>query len=265
MSKHEPPPQNELERLIPKAEQDPALLGKLMRLLLASELYILIPENPALDGEHSMEEGGEFSFLVYTDAKGPFAAVYASEAAAEFAAREAPGPRPAFGIMPGEAMFKMLKNSGRGVSVNYGLSARIRMQPEAVGALADGKFTHRRAMGAPSGPSPGPGSMVLHHVPAEEVPAKLRQAIRVFCAQRRAAISVYVFNPETPRTGEVNKDDLRVIVWLRDNENDFYNDFTIMLHKLTPKYLTSDCAGVTSEDADAVAFLQEHTPLWPVV
>jgi hypothetical protein len=46
----EPPPQNDLERLMRKAADDPALHGRMWHMLSESELYMFIPDHPEMPG-----------------------------------------------------------------------------------------------------------------------------------------------------------------------------------------------------------------------
>ena len=255
----EPEPQNELERLLPKAAKDPALQGKMFRLLWESELFIFVPDHPEIHGEYEIKNGDEFAFTLYGDPAERFAAVFTSDAAADYASTKAPGPTPAVAALPGEVLFKILCNGKNSVRVNYGLRSTIKLDPEGVAALVRGDFTHRRPRGGQT------VRLTLHHVPAEEMPPKLCKAIRVFCAQRPGAVGVYVFNPVNQETGAADSGDLRILVWLRDPESDFYNDFTIMVEKLLPDYLRANFWGITPDDTQAIAFLEGRTPLWPIV
>ena len=76
---------------------------------------------------------------------------------------------------------------------------------------------------------------------------------------------MYVFHQVEEATGEVPGNDLRVILWLRHADPVFYNDFCLMAQKLTPRHLEFYGAVVTSDDTDTVAFLQQQTPLWPLM
>ena len=163
--------------------------------------------------------------------------------------------------LPGDVLFGFLNNGRAEVRVMASGGGTIRMKPQAVAALVEGEFTHNR----PQASDEGKQEVTLYPVPDEKVPSKLRQAIRVFCAQRRVPIGVYVFHQADPVTGAVPGNDLRVILWLRDANNDFYNDFCLMAQKLTPMHLEFYCAVVTSEETDSVAFLQTQKPLWPIL
>jgi hypothetical protein len=255
----EPPPQNDLERLIRKAADDPALHGRMWRLLWESELFTFIPDHPEMRGEIPLENGDEFTFSVYEHAEGQFIAVFTSEAAAEWAGEQIPEPKPAIASMPAEALFKIANNGEFSVRVNHGRHATLTLQPEGVAKLVGGDFTHYQ-------PSKSIRQKVtLHHVPADEVPSKLRQGIRVFCVQRPLALGVYAFHPVDKQTGKVDEGELRLMIWLRAEKGDLYNDFRLMVDKLKPPHLRVTCGASTSEDAAAVKFLQGRTPLWPVV
>ena len=77
-------------------------------------------------------------------------------------------------------------------------------------------------------------------------------------------IGVYVFHQVDEQTGEVPGNDLRVILWLRHEDPVFYSDFCLMAQKLCPAHMEFYCAAVTSDDEQAVAFLQNQIPLWPL-
>ena len=72
------------------------------------------------------------------------------------------------------------------------------------------------------------------------------------------------FNQADLETGEYPQDDLFVVLWLRDTDNDFHNDFCLMAQRLTPPHLQFFCAAATAEDTELVEFLQKYQPLWPV-
>jgi hypothetical protein len=229
------------------------------RMLWESELFTFAPDHPELHGVHPLRAGDEFVFSVCPHPRGPFIAVFTSDAAADWAGEQIPAPRPAIVAMPGEALFRLADNGEWWVRVNHGMSATVTLQPEAVASLVRGEYTHFRASEAV------PQKMTLRHVPAEAVPAKLRQAIRVFCVQRPLAVAVYTFHPEDEVTGAVDEGELQVAVWLREEESDLFNDFGLMVEKVAPPHLRVRCAAVSPEDGAGNDFLQRCTPLWPVV
>ncbi|HEV7405645.1 MAG TPA: SseB family protein [Chthoniobacteraceae bacterium] len=255
----EPPPQNDLERMMRKAADDPALHGRMFRMLWDSELYTYIPDHPEMHGAHSFQNGDKMRFTVYEHREGPFIAVFTSEAAAHWAGAHFPSPKPAIACMPAHALFKTVNDGKTWVRVNHQLRSGITLEPQGVDALVQGEYTHTQPR------DPEPTMLTVYPMPAEEVPAKLRQAIRVFCVQRPLALGVYAFHPEDARTGKADEGELRLIVWLRDEKNDLFNDFLIMVEKLRPPYLRVNCAGVTSDATASVEYLQSCTPLWPVV
>jgi hypothetical protein len=259
-SREEPEPPNELERLIRAAAEDPSLQGKMFRKLWASELHIYVPAHPEWVGEHTRNTNEGLIWCTYGDAKGPFAAVLTSEAAAHDELRNVPEPLPMICSMQADVLFGFLNDKYTTVRIMASGGGVIRMEPEAVAALVEGEFTHNRVEDAGE-----KEQVMLRPLADEKVPQKLRQAIRVFCAKRRVPIGVYVFQQLDPATGEYPGDDLRVILWLRGVDNDFYNDFCLMAQKLTPPHLHFYCAVITSEDEPSVAFLQGYQPLWPLL
>lgn len=58
---------------------------------------------------------------------------------------------------------------------------------------------------------------------------------------------------------------MHFVLWLRDADNDFYNDFGLLVAKLVPKPVNSSTAVVTTDGAGNLDYLQQCTPLWPVV
>ena len=261
----EPEPQNELERLIKQAADDPSLQGRMFRLLMKSELFIYVPYHPELVGEFTRTTDQGFVWCTYGDADGPFAAVFTSQAAADFElrnVRKAGGPKPMICAMPADVLMGFLNDQQTTVRVMAAGGGTIRLQPQAVASLVAGEFTGERAQKVEAGEIE---AVTLIPVPEEKIPLKLRQAIRVFCARRRVPIGVYVFHQADVKTGQVPGNDLRVILWLRQPDSIFYNDFCLMAQKLTPRHLEFYCASITSEDKNTVAFLQRQTPLWPLL
>jgi hypothetical protein len=262
----EPEPQNELERLIQRAAADPALQGRMFRLLMKSPLFIYVPYHPELIGEHTRTTDQGLVWCTYADADGPFAAVFTSDACARYElrnVRKGGGPQPLICELPGDVLFQLLNDGLTTVRVMAAGGGTLRMQPQAVAGLVEGEFTGDRVKEEQD--ASAKQAVMLYPVPEEKVPLKLKQAIRVFCAQRRVPIGVYVFHQADPVTGEVPGNDLRVVLWLRHADPLFYNDFCLMAQKLTPRHLEFYGAAITSEDAETVAFLQKQKPLWPLL
>src|SRR5438045_6384368 len=73
----------ELERVMKLAGEDPSLYGVVMRMLLAARLWVYVPAHPELAGEHTMDVRDGFTWCVYQDKEGSFAAVFTSLRAAK--------------------------------------------------------------------------------------------------------------------------------------------------------------------------------------
>ena len=274
MSEEEPPdlgpvtdPQ-ELDRVMMLAMKDPALLGPLMRMLLGARLWVYVPPHPELEGEHVMDVGQGFTWNMYRDPEGDYAAVFTSLRAANDKRRSHlwTGDRPpAMAEIPAKVLFHFFNNGRTHVKVTAHNCACIRLEPHAVEKLVAGEFTDLQP---PPPPEPGTGgSMMLVPVRPDDVPSKLRQAIRVFCTQRQGAMAVYVCHPQDEATGQVDELDLRVLLRLRDNPGHFYNDFQIMVQKNTPKPYET-LVGVPSAEQweePQMEFLRKATPVWPVM
>jgi hypothetical protein len=258
----------ELDRVMMLAKDDPALFGPLMRLLLEARLWVYVPPHPELAGEHVMDVRDGFTWNTYRDKEGDFAAVFTSLRAAKDKRRShlwpADGP-PAMAEIPAKVLFHFLNNGRTHVKVTAHNCASIRLEPDAVAKLVAGEFTEQQP---PPPPERGTGGrMRIVPVEPDDVPSKLRQAIRIFCTQRQGAVAVYVCHPQDEATGAVDELDLRVLLRLRDNPGYFYNDFQIMAQKNTPKPYET-LIGVPSAEAweePQMEFLREATPVWPVM
>jgi hypothetical protein len=254
-----PEPQNELERLMRKAADDPGLQGRMWRMLWESQLYTFVPDHPEMYGKLSLEIGDPFTLNSYSNEQGPFIVVFTSEAAAEWATERIPLPKPAIAAMPAEALFKIANNGKLWVRINHGQRAPVTMEPAGVAALVRGEFTRLR-------PGGGPIEMLtLVEALAVELPAPLVDAVRRFCDARREALGVYAFFVGSDTSSAIDFNDLRLVAWLRAADTDFYNDLAVMVGKVTPAWLRATCSGVTSDRAETVQFLQRCTPLWPAV
>jgi hypothetical protein len=75
---------------------------------------------------------------------------------------------------------------------------------------------------------------------------------------------VYLFVLVDPATGQPDLRQWRLILRLRSEDNDFYNDLSLPAGKLLPPGIELACAVVT-DDEQALAFLSKNTPLWPVI
>lgn len=257
----EPEPQNDLERQLPRMAGDPALHGRMFRMLWDAELTILMPDHPEMRDGFEVGNGSTITFVNYADAEGPFVPVFTSEAAADHAVQKlSPKPWPLLATSVAEVIFRALTGGDAPrVIINPGLSTCIVLTPEAVARLVAGDFTHRTA---------GTGektSMSVMPVPADQIPATLRDGIRDFCAKRRVPIGVYVFHPFDPATRQPDATQFSIVLWLRHANDDFYNDFSLLVGRLIPEGCQSMIGVVTPEDESALVYLQTCTPLWPVL
>ena len=165
---------------------------------------------------------------------------------------------------PQNALERLMRRSAQAsdkktrVIINPGLSAQMVLQPEGVAALVAGEYTDR---------TPGKREeMRVMPVPADKVPAKLRQGIRVFCARRRVPIGVYVFHPFDETTAQWDTAEFRFVLWLRHGNDHFYNDFSLLVGKLLPEHCRASVAILTSEqDAANLGYIQTCTPIWPAM
>ena len=128
-------------------------------------------------------------------------------------------------------------------------------------SLVAGELTGHKVQEQPSGLAQ---SVTLKPVPEERVPQKVKQAMRVFCVQRKSAVALYVFHQADEATGTFPEDDLRVVLWMRSPDHAFYMDFCMMAERAMPPHLEFYGTAITAEDVDMVAFLQQHRPLWPI-
>jgi hypothetical protein len=258
----------ELERVMKLAGEDPSLTGVLMRLLLGARLWIFVPGHPELEGEHIRDVSEGFTWCMYRDSNGDFAAVFTSLRAAQDERRNSlhgTKEKPAMVEVPARVLFHFLNNGRTTVRVMAFNGATLRLDPEAIGPLLEGKMSEAQP---PPPPPPGTGgSMLMVPVPPDEVPSKLRQAIRVFCTQHQGAIAVYVCHPQDEKTGRIDELDLRVVLRLRDNPGYFYNDFQIMVQKMTPKPYDAYTGVPSAEqwEQPQMEFLRKATPVWPVM
>lgn len=72
--------------------EDPALHGRMFRMLWDAELTILMPDHPETRDGFEVSDGSTFSFMNYGDKDGPFIPVFTSEAAADYAVQKL-GPK----------------------------------------------------------------------------------------------------------------------------------------------------------------------------
>ncbi len=229
----------------------------MFRMLWEEELFAFIPDHPEMRGEFEIQNGDSLTLQRFADKEGDFCPICTSDAVADYIGEQLPKPLPAIAAVKGEVLFRLLNDGQTTVRVQGPKGVRVVLKPEAVAEIVSGELRHNKGNGGET------RRTTLHPVPVQKVPSKLREGIRVFCAKRRVPIGVYVFHPEDPETGTVVETDWRIVVWLRSNDTDFYNDFALMVKRLTPHSDTVYCTVIT-DNTEAVAFLQGRTPLWPI-
>jgi hypothetical protein len=256
----EPEPSNALERLLIKAE-DPAVHGRMMRALWDTELHTLIAYHPELEGMMELQNGSPMpQFIQIDDGSGPFIPVFSSEAVAEYSiAKNAKKMgKQSLASMPGEALFQILNQLKCDVVVNPGMKYRLKLQPEAIASLVSGEFRHTRPT------HDDPKKTKLRPIEHHTLPANLRDSIRRFCDRGRVPIAVYAF-VACDEEGQPDLHDLRVILRLRSEDNDFYNDFRLMVAKLSTPNLRLSTGVAIDTDEKGLTWISQQKPLWPVL
>ena len=249
----------QLEHLMKLASGDEAIQGPMFRALLGAMLWAPIPAHPELADGLMIKNGDTITFSNFHDAKGRFIPLFTTERAADQHLSKLTGPMPMLAHLPAKVLFSSLNNARDTVRVYAANGASIILPPVAVADLAQGRFTE-------SAPGTGePEKMRLRSIRPEDFPSKLLQAIRVFCVQRQGAIAVYAFHPHDPETDEVQEQEYRIFLRLRDNPGYFYNDFSLMLGRTAPRNIETQSGVVEPDDAKGQAFLDCCTPLWPIL
>jgi hypothetical protein len=249
----------ELERVMKLGVGNPALQGLMFRLLLGAKLWVPIPAHPEMEGEHLLDTSVGFTWCAYADEEGAFVPVFTTERMADETVGKLAQPTPMIAEVPARVLLGMFKGNEMNVRVIGSNGTRIVLKPEAIVSLLNGGLTDR---------SPHDGSrekIMMHPLPAEQVPFELREAIRAFCTQRQGAMAVYAFHPMDEATGAVDELDLRFVVRLRDNPGHFFNDFSLVVSQVAPKGCKVAVAAARLDDEEGMAFFQRCTPLWPVV
>ena len=249
----------EVERLMKLGVDNPAMQGPMFRALLAARLWVPVPPHPELEGAHERRADAPLTMKAYKDAEGSFIPVFTTHEAADERLAKLDGPVPMAAELPARVLVAHLRAAGTVVRVYGGNAVCITLQPDAVELLAKGEFTESQP---DSGDSEKTSLMPLAE---EQVPSKLRQAIRVFCVQRQGAMAVYAFNLMDEATGAVDELDIRIIVRLRDNAGHFFNDFQHVVQKAVPKPYHARVGDIEPDHTAGLAFLDRCTPLWPIL
>ncbi len=257
----EPDPQNAMERLLKKGVVDPSVHGEFFRRLWGSELAVLVPYHPEIMEGFTVQNGDTVTFTILKDEKGEFVPVYTSERAAEFAVRsQRMTPVPAIAVTAAEVIFRAALAGRTRVRLNAGLAVTMDLPVEGLEDLVAGDYTQAK----PDASQPRE-RMTVVPVPAERLHPKLRQAVRVFCVRRPVPVAVYVFHRREGEDGPVDESRYLFCLWLRSMDNDFYNDFSVLVGRLMPDGTEAVLSVVTSGQDANLEYLKTCTPLWPVL
>jgi hypothetical protein len=259
----EPPPGNAVEKLLVQGATDLSVHGRLLRALWKAEVCALIEYHPeVVEQTMELQNGSPMPpFLRVQDDTGIFVPVFSSEEVADYCIdknAKDKGPK-ALAIMPGEAFFICMNQLKTDVVLNPGMTHRLLLKQEAVAAMVSGELRHARPHHGEARES------YLIGVDCESLPADFRDGLRRFCDATPVPIAVYMFLEGDPQTHQPDMRQWRIMLRLRNEENDFYNDLGLLARKLLPKSVDLNIATVTGDDAQALDFLQKHTPLWPVL
>ena len=249
----------EVERLMKLGVANPAMQGPMFRALLAARLWVPVPAHPEMDGTHEMRADAPLTMSGFKDAEGSFIPVFTTHEAAEERLAKLKGPARMVAELPARVLVAHLRAAGTAVRVYGGNGVCITLLPDAVELLAKGEFTE-------SQPDTGEAEKTsLMSLAEEQVPSKLRQAVRVFCVQRQGAMAVYAFNLLDDATGAVDELDIRIIARLRDYAGHFFNDLQHVVQQAVPKPYKVGVGAIEPDDTAGLAFLDRCTPLWPIL
>lgn len=254
----EPTPPNALERLMIKGGHDPSRHGEMFRMMLKSELFLLVPRKDLTDGSYPV--GGAFEWSNFGDQEGTFVPVFTSEAVAETMVKNLPSSKDcAIAGLDARTLFQILSGSEWPIRIYASPQVRVILDPSGIPHLLNGDLTEAR-------PSSGdPQTLTFYPILSEDLPPRLLEGVRHFCSKRRVPLGVYAFHVEDPESGEVLENNLHLILWLRGTDNHFYNDFILMSRKLTPEGVNLFVGVVTPDQTEQVEFLSARPPVWPVL
>ncbi len=252
-----PEPLNMLERFIDKSVENPALHGEMFRLVMDSELWVIVTAESVTPGSQGFTTENPPQICSFNDNTGPFTPVFSSYQAAEEKANRLPDKdAKALAGMSASIVFLMLKSGQYPVRIMTSRS-QIVLPPGAIEGLLKGELTNSQPA------DHAPEAVTLMPIPAEDLPPALLKGIRAFCDKHPAALGVFTFRSQDQETEEFLMDEIRIVLTLRNRDNTFFNDFTLMAPKLAPDHhvLTSL---IKPDDAQAIAFLAGRQPIWPV-
>lgn len=246
-----------LERIVEKAAQDPAFHGEMFRLLLDSELVVIIPANQPLVQQGADTFRAENPLVVsrFADAKGPFYPIFTSETAAERKMSSFPNVAEfRIAALNATVALQLVCDGQTPVRLISQGPANFYFPPEAIPEILAGNLSD-------ANPDEGESTtMSLLPVDADSLPEDLVEAIRKFCDSRPVALGVYAFLAKKPEAKEWDSGTIHFFLWLRDTDRSFYNDFSL----LARSYRKGLQIGVNVAGPEEIAsFLESAIPLWP--
>jgi hypothetical protein len=240
------------------AGRDPLKHQAMWRALTKSKLHVLMPYHPEMEGEHQIREGEKLPIMHVMDEEGPFVPVFASHGRA-VAAAKALQKRCCVAALPSAAVFKTLALEEVRIVINPHEGPRLSMQPDTVKAFAAGDLT---SSGAPLGV---PERVALAPLAIDSLPEDLVSNLRAFGQSHPGIIGIYAFHALDEKTQRARKDDLRVLLWLRQANDKLYQELAVTLSAVLPEGMRGGVALLDGGTPDAVDFVQKFKPLWPVL
>lgn len=249
-----------LERFVEKAAKDPAYHGEMFRMVLDSELILIVPADQPLlkQGADRFNSENPLQVSRFSDAGGPFYPVFTSMTAADQKISLLPNRNAyaAVGISA-RAAFQLVHDGETPVRLLSQGPARFILQPEAVKSLLDGEFTE-------SDPNAGETrTFTLMGVETESLPSELLETIRRFCDNRPVPLGVYAFVAQLPDSQDWDDSTVHFFLWLRETDPSFFNDFQLMVRALSKNFVINFMAHVA--DSSAMDLLKQSQPIWPII
>jgi hypothetical protein len=247
---------NKLERAMDTAGRNPAKHRAMWRTLSKSQLHVLMPYHPEMEGRHELREGQALPIMHVTDEEGPFVPIFASHDRAVAAAR-ALEKRCCIASLPCEAVFKTLVSQHVRIVINPHEGPRLSMQPDTVKAFVQGELTQ-----AGSGIAV-PEKVALAPVHLDDLPEELISHLRDFGQQHSSVIGIYVFNAVDEETHKPIKSDIRILLWMRAKADQLYQDLAPTLATLLPDGSRGGVALLDGSNPEAIDYVQQFKPVWP--
>lgn len=248
-----------LERIIGKAARNPALHGEMFRMVLDSELILIVPADQPLLKQGADRFNAENNPLLvsrFSDADGPFYPVFTSMTAADRQMSEFPnrGAYVAAGISA-RAAFQLVCDGETPIRLISQGPARFVLPPEAVKSLLDGELTEANPRAGET------RAVTLMGIETESLPSELLAAIRGFCHDRPVPLGVYAFVAQIPGSQDWDPSTIHFFLWLRETDPSFFNDFQLMAGTFAKGFdIMTHVA-----DSSALDLLKRSEPLWPII